>query len=285
MRSMTANRRMEYREWPAPAALQRHIQCAWRLNDPAPAAGVRTIYPDGRCELIVHLATPPRTWDATAGWREQAPTLFAAQHASAVRLESTEAMHCIGLRLQPAASALLVPRGLARLRDRAVDLASIDSTLSVALRRAARSFVEGDSAPLWRVALERCEDYGIDPRIEAAVAELLRSGGTTRIGSLAREARLSMRGFQTLFRARVGLVPKEFARLLRLQATLRAIEGGGELAVLAADAGYSDQAHATREIKRVTGLTPARLRAELSRDRDGDAAVRLAAAFVRGASR
>jgi AraC-like DNA-binding protein len=135
------------------------------------------------------------------------------------------------------------------------------------------------------VALERCQRYEIDPRIEDSVAELLRSGGATRISTLAREVRLSMRGFQTLFRASVGLVPKEFARLLRLQATLRAIDGGGELAVLAADAGYADQAHATREIKRVTGLTPARLRAALSRDRDGDAAVRLAAAFVRGTSR
>ncbi len=91
-----------------------------------------------------------------------------------------------------------------------------------------------------------------------------------------------MRGFQARFRAEVGLTPKEFARLMRLQATLRALDLTPSLSALAADAGFSDQAHATRELQRSTGLTPASLRANLRRDRDGDAAVRLAAAFVRG---
>ena len=82
------------------------------------------------------------------------------------------------------------------------------------------------------------------------------------------------------------MTPKEFARLMRLQATLRALDAGdASIAELAADSGFADQAHATRELRRVTGLTPAKLRAELRRDRDGDVAVRLAAAFVRGHSR
>ena len=92
-----------------------------------------------------------------------------------------------------------------------------------------------------------------------------------------------MRGFQIRFQAAVGLTPKEFARLARLQATLRALDGGDEsIAALAGDGGFADQAHATRELRRVTGLTPARLRSALRRDRDGDAAIRMAAAFVRG---
>jgi len=57
---------------------------------------------------------------------------------------------------------------------------------------------------------------------------------------------------------------------------------------VASDRGFADQAHVTRELRRVTGLTPARLRAELRRhlagEDDGDAAVRMAAAFVRGTS-
>ena len=57
------------------------------------------------------------------------------------------------------------------------------------------------------------------------------------------------------------------------------------IAEIAADSGFADQAHVTRELQRVIGLTPAKLRAELRRDRDGDVAVRLAAAFVRGYSR
>ena len=72
-------------------------------------------------------------------------------------------------------------------------------------------------------------------------------------------------------------------RVLRLQATIRAIDRGGEsLAQLACDTGFSDQAHATRELQQLTGLTPARLRAALRSARDDDRTVQLAAAFVRG---
>lgn len=58
--------------------------------------------------------------------------------------------------------------------------------------------------------------------------------------------------------------------------------GGRSMADLAVERGFADQAHATREVRRVTGTTPARLRDALRRDRDGDSSVRLAAAFVRG---
>jgi transcriptional regulator GlxA family with amidase domain len=71
--------------------------------------------------------------------------------------------------------------------------------------------------------------------------------------------------------------------VMRLRATLRALdESDAALSDLAAEAGFADQAHASRELRRITGLAPSRLRAALRQDRGGDAAVRLAAAFVRG---
>ena len=58
----------------------------------------------------------------------------------------------------------------------------------------------------------------------------------------------------------IGLSPKEFARLLRFQRALRlaAERPGIAWAVVAARAGYSDQAHFTRHFKRHVGATPAR---------------------------
>jgi len=115
------------------------------------------------------------------------------------------------------------------------------------------------------------------------VARIETSAGKTRIDATARAAGMSMRSFQIRFREQVGLAPKEFARLMRLQATLRALDAGdASISEVAADSGFADQAHATRELRRVTGLAPATLRAALRKDRDGDATVRLAAAFVRG---
>ena len=275
-------RAMDYREYPPPPGLAGHVECMWRLRQPRPAGAPQTIYPDGRCELIVHLAAPPRCWDAVRGWHRQARTLFAAQRVVAVRLEATGPLDCIGVRLRPAVSnALLRGAGL-RHRDQVVDLAALDPAFSRALARAARGLARTPQ-PLWKLLAKRIEAVPVDARVTAAIERLERDAGRSRIDSLARAAVLSMRGFQVRFRAAVGLTPKEFARLTRLQVTLRALDASDAgLAELASDGGFADQAHATRELRRVTGQTPARLRAALRQDRDGDAAVRMAAAFVRG---
>src|SRR5690349_14878134 len=121
---------MEYREYPPPAALADHVECVWRLGQPHPAGAPQTIYPDGRSELIVHLATPPRCWDAVHGWHRQARTLFAAQRVVAVRLEATASLDCIGVRLRPAVSNAVSHGAGARYRDQVIDLATIDASLA-----------------------------------------------------------------------------------------------------------------------------------------------------------
>lgn len=275
---------MDYCEYPVPSSLRRHVRCVWHLRDPAPDGSVQTIYPDGHCELIVHLESSPQCWQASPGWQTQAKVLFAAQRVTAVRLRATRAFDCVGLRLRPAASALLGAAALAEHRDLIVDLAEIDAGFSRRLRASVRGFIRGDGAALWRLLDRRCAGFEPDVRMERAADRLESSAGRARIDAVASGAGMSARGFQIRFRQCVGTTPKEFARLMRLQATLRALDGTTPLSELAADRGFADQAHATRELRRVTGLTPAKLRAALRLDRDGDAAIRLAAAFVRGYS-
>jgi methylphosphotriester-DNA--protein-cysteine methyltransferase len=272
---------MHYSEHPVPENLASHIACVWRLVDANPRPGVNTIYPDGRCELITQLGGRSRLWDAVDGWHVQATTLFAAQRVTAVQFEPCGVLDDVGVRLQPAASTL-VTRDLAPLRDRVVDLTTIDAATSAALAPAAREFAAGRPEQLWELLSLLCSASTLDTKVERAVAQLDAEGGQTKIETLAKAAALSVRSLQVRFLAGVGLTPKEFAGIQRLQATLRALDGEAPLADLATDSGFSDQAHATREIKRVTGLTLSRLRDELRRDRDGEAAIEIAAAFVRG---
>ncbi|MBC8026284.1 MAG: helix-turn-helix domain-containing protein, partial [Steroidobacteraceae bacterium] len=246
--------------------------------------GVQTIYPDGRCELIAQLGGQSRLWDAVDGWHLQSQTLFAAQRVTAVRFAPVGRLDDIGVRLQPAASNLITGK-LASMRDRVVDLAGLDRGVSRSLDAAARKFVAGKPQPLWRLLSRLCDAHRMDARIECAVARVIQSDGQARIDTIARAADLGVRALQMRFLAAVGLSPKEFARLLRLQATLRALDGNSTLADVATEKGFADQAHATREVKRLTGFSLARLRGELRRDRDGDVAIRIAAAFVRGSSR
>jgi AraC-like DNA-binding protein len=275
---------MEYREHEVPAALRRHVQCIWRLRETARGAAAQTIFPDGRCEVIVHLGRPPRAWDAVRGWHVQARTLFAGQFRTAVRLASRGDLDCVGIRLMPAASAAALAAPLVELRDRVHALDRLAPRFARSLRAAASRFADDSRDPTLAALLEsHLTAYRIDARIERAVERLLASHGRERIEATAAAVGMSVRNLQVRFLACVGLGAKEFARVLRLQATLRSLDADASaLADLAIDAGFADQAHATREIARLTGTTPAVLRAALRNDREGDDTIRLAAAFVRG---
>jgi AraC-like DNA-binding protein len=290
MRNLDANARVEYREFPVPDTLRRQVAGVWLLRDEGGTTRVQTIYPDGYCELIVHAGTPPECHEPGGGcgdgWHPQARTLFASQRLSAVRLRRDAPLHCLGVRLRPEASDLLGAGTLRRTRDRIVDLAGIDPGLSQALGDSAPAFLAGDPAPLWHLLERRCAGHRVDEVVARTVEGIRAGNGQERIESLARGLGIGLRTLQSRFVRVVGLTPKEFARVVRLQAVVRALDDGGDaLCDVAADHGFADQAHAARELRRVTGLAPSRLRAALRADRDGDASVRLAAAFVRGTSR
>ncbi len=64
------------------------------------------------------------------------------------------------------------------------------------------------------------------------------------------------------FRRQVGLAPKQFSRVRRLQRLLQSIGAPGSVdwAALAVDHGYSDQAHLIHDFRELTGVTPSAYR-------------------------
>jgi transcriptional regulator GlxA family with amidase domain len=70
---------------------------------------------------------------------------------------------------------------------------------------------------------------------------------------------VSERQLRRRFLDAVGYGPKTLARVLRFQHFLQLGSGPGDLARLAFAAGYADQAHLTRECRRLAGRTPAEL--------------------------
>jgi AraC-like DNA-binding protein len=78
-----------------------------------------------------------------------------------------------------------------------------------------------------------------------------------RISQACEMTGLSAKRLTAAFRAEVGLGPKAYLRVRRLQAALRRLDTGGSLgADIAADLGYFDQAHFVREFRDFTALTP-----------------------------
>lgn len=277
---------MDYVELPPPPDLQRHVRCLWVLRDDTPGDDMQVIYPDGCCELLAELGVPLRFHGADGQVRADQPFCFAAQQLGPVRLQAAGAVFCIGVRLQPASSALVAGRRLPGLRDHAPDLHTLDAPFAVGFGDAARAYAATQSPePLWALLRAHCAGFAPDALVERAVAMLDAADGDLRIAGLAPQLGVALRTLQSRFLAAVGMTPKEYARVRRLQALLRTLDAeDADIADAAARHGYSDQAHATHDLLSWTGTTPARLVQALRGDRGGADALRLAAAFVRGTS-
>lgn len=93
------------------------------------------------------------------------------------------------------------------------------------------------------------------PDVERAWGLLRGSGGTMRVEALAAALGSSRRSLATRFAEDVGVPPKLAARLIRLE-SVRGRLGTAPLSRLAAEHGFADQAHMTREFRSLAGRAP-----------------------------
>jgi AraC-like DNA-binding protein len=118
-----------------------------------------------------------------------------------------------------------------------------------------------------RRALERAvadrlrETERPDPIVSAALRHL--GGPGSRVGELPRALGIGERQLLRRFDAAVGYGPKMLDRVMRFQrfvARTTALAADlDDLARVAADLGYADQPHLTRECRRLSGLSPSAL--------------------------
>lgn len=95
--------------------------------------------------------------------------------------------------------------------------------------------------------------------VAAMVADVADNPGLTRVADLARRWAVTARHLQRLFAGYVGASPKWVIRRYRMQdAAARAAVADVDWARLAADLGYSDQAHFCRDFVANVGVTPSR---------------------------
>src|SRR5262249_39563905 len=151
--------------------------------------------------------------------------------------------------------ALGVP--LAELRDQRIDLVDC-------MPRLARQ-LSADLTPerAFSAIASACHEFVAagPPDLLVRRATTLLAGGPATITGLCATLALSERQLRRRFDDAVGYGPKTMQRVLRFRKVLAqlSVTPDADLAALAIQFGYSDQAHLTRETSRLAGLSPAAL--------------------------
>ena len=111
-----------------------------------------------------------------------------------------------------------------------------------------------------RFLIHRLKDnYEIDPQIPFAVQQINRSKGRLPILQLMDEICICQRHFERKFKAYTGYTPTEYSRIMKFRNTIDLLKNcvPDNLLTIAVEAGYYDLSHFNKEIRQLSGNTPA----------------------------
>jgi AraC-like DNA-binding protein len=248
---------LAYRELPVSTRLRSLVAAAWafpthhHVHRVLPDGCMDLVFMDGRARVVGAMRSavvvPPRS-GATLGLRlrpGEAEQLFPGLAGDLTDAEASleQSWGDDGRRLEDALLALL-------------EKATASHLDACAILRAAVPVLE--HALTARLASHR---VAVDVRTRAATV-LLADG--VSVADVGLRVGLSERQLGRRFHERVGLSPKAFARVRRLQRAALLMKRGATPSDASAAVGYADQPHFTREARALAGITPRGLAAELS---------------------
>jgi AraC-like DNA-binding protein len=211
----------------------------------------RTI-PNGCVELYAEIGTDPR-----AG--------VAGPQTTATVQPLLPGTTVVGVRFHPGAAAAVLRVDATDLVDLRVGLGELWGRSGAELaERLADAPSAQTAAALLQAEIEarRAPERAADPLVAAAVGRLNPAAhppAGSDLWELAARLGVSTRHLRRRLLAGTGHGPKALHRILRFQrflALAHTSERFGGLARLAAEAGYADQPHLTRESTQLAGLTP-----------------------------
>ncbi len=261
-----------YREYAPPPRLACALSCVWVSVTPDAGAPPTRVLPDTCTDLI---------------WRAGTGVSLAGPDTGPVVVSSPPGSVIAGVRFRPGAGGPALGLPLSTLLDQQLDPAALRTALpgghgADLVTRVHGGLAAGEAlARLVRLTGEMVTSAPPDSVVAEAARRLARPATravratpvlraspvlqvspVVQVSTVARDLGLSERQLHRRCVAAVGYGPVLLRRVLRFRRFVSRIDAdpaADDLAGLAAEAGYADQAHLTRESRELAGLPPAAL--------------------------
>ncbi|NNE65338.1 MAG: AraC family transcriptional regulator [Pyrinomonadaceae bacterium] len=254
---------MKYREFePSPPA-DKLIKCYWTLESGDEFhEELEPIVPDGCPEIVFNLSAPFRQ-QTHRGLELQPKSILVGQMKSVTNIRPSGKISLFGVRFKPAGIGPFIKDDVSTttgfiedlsgvfgrkgelLEERLLEAKSVIERIAVFEKTFSIEILQGDDSSATVRALEM---IGCDP-----------SG--VRIASVASCLGISQRHLERKFKSEIGLTPKYFARIVRIQNVLLSLndQKTGNWADVCYSHGFSDQSHLIREFRSIAGSPPQKL--------------------------
>lgn len=202
-------------------------------------------------------------WLGCPGSQRRVWTVASGLTLSPAAIHHDGRQHGIQLDLTPWGARLLlgVPsaelhRGLVDVEDLVGAAAASRLYEEVSMPRTWAGRFAALDAALLRLASANDGRKTLDLTVRHAWSRLHATTGQLAVSRLAADVGWSRGQLARRFRSEFGIGPKQVARLVRFDASRELVTRRSRLADVAAQCGYADQAHLTREWRELAGLAP-----------------------------
>ncbi|WP_143305627.1 helix-turn-helix domain-containing protein [Chitinophaga vietnamensis] len=247
--------KMQHEEFAPPEALQDAIRCFWYNREDFGAASVSfEVVPDGYAEIIFYFGEMTR---GAALQPLPSPFIMGLLNQPVV-FHATGLLEIIGVRCYPwtVFDLLGLPATKDGLQIFEHPVSRLQSVLNTYMR-------EGKIA----AALAQVKAYFLDARMHIAADTMLfkagaamrKANGAMPVSQVAAAAHTTVRTLERKFKQSSGHTVKDVSGLIRFEQVRNQLwhHPDTNIAGLAQELGYADQAHLSKEFKRYSGTTPA----------------------------
>ena len=239
------------------------IEKIWDWDMPVAAHRFERVLPQPGAVLIINLhedETRVYADDVARECTRSSACVLGGPSSRSQIIDTAEQVRVMGVVFRQGGVHAFTGEDVTRLAERDTDLLELFGAGADGLRQR----LLDTPAPAQRLALleawlhRRARMTPVHAAVHHAVSMLDRVPQLASIPLIARATGLSERRLLQLFRRQVGMTPKHYARLMRFRAVVQHAHAHATVdwSAVAADCGFSDQAHLSHEFRRFAGLSP-----------------------------
>ncbi|MFK8105286.1 MAG: helix-turn-helix domain-containing protein [Saprospiraceae bacterium] len=253
-------------------ALRNYIRYCWSIEADMNIACKQKerFLPDGHLELIIDLGDPVlHIYDDQTYVRPE--SFIAGLHENSFHIKAIgqQQLKAIGIILKPWAVSCFLKMSLHELKGQAIALEDIfgkEANLLLeqikALPTTPEKLYHFQIFLLHRMQAPSTEQFILKKLLQS----IYHRKGNIKVKDLAQQVYFSERKLLRVFQRYLGLSPKSFARLIRMEEAVKAykMQPQKNLTDISYDLGYFDQSHFIHDFQKIAGISPKQYFLELN---------------------